>query len=321
MHSFVRYDSVMRFRVLLSVVLSAAYFAAPLAAHAGIPFFGPIIPLDSNICPASWGMLITVINNIISLLITLAIVFVAPLTIAWAGFLITTNAGNMSNLDKGKTILWNTVKGIVLALSGYLIVSAIMAVLYHPDPNTNWTTNWANIISGNSNDMCLNQAGSTPGAGLNQISGVSANGVNYLAPVSGNCSTSALISYGIDPAIANTMSCIAQNESSCNLTAGNPNSSAFGLFQIVNGWNDTGHNLNFPVCTQAAQTAGYTVNGNLNCSNAVLSGGAPNPSQITLYNACRAASANPNCNAQAAQWLYSNRNGYTNWAVASKCGV
>ena len=65
-------------------LLVAGSLALPLAAQAGgIPFFGPIVPDAINRCAAGWGMLITVINNIISFLITLAIVFVAPLMIAW----------------------------------------------------------------------------------------------------------------------------------------------------------------------------------------------------------------------------------------------
>ena len=86
----------MRSRIpLFAFLLVAGSLALPLAAQAGgIPFFGPIIPneqitvngvlTNQNVCAAGWGLLITVINNVISLLITLAIVFVAPLMIAWS---------------------------------------------------------------------------------------------------------------------------------------------------------------------------------------------------------------------------------------------
>ncbi|MDP1707189.1 MAG: hypothetical protein Q8L30_01380, partial [bacterium] len=92
----------MRFRTtLFAIFFAVGVFALPLAVHAGVPFFGPIIPPQSvtgiqgsEVCAAGWGMLIMVINNIISLLITLAIVFVAPLMIAWAGFLFVVNPVN-----------------------------------------------------------------------------------------------------------------------------------------------------------------------------------------------------------------------------------
>ena len=263
-------------------------------------------------------MLMVVVNRVISLLITLAIVFVAPLMIAYSGFLFVVNPVSSAGKEQAKGILTHTIVGIVIALAGWMIVNAIMAVLYDKDK---FGETWSSLITSDGLPPCLDlKASLNQSAGIG-ISGISASGVKYLAPVSGNCSTDSLISFGIDPSIANTMSCIAQNESSCNLTAANSSSSAFGLFQVVNGYNDTGHNLNFPVCTQAAQTAGYSVSGNLDCHNSVIRGGAPNPNNIYLYNACHAASSNPNCNAAAAQWLYTNRGGYKNWVVAPKCGV
>ena len=310
----------MRSRIsLLAFVLVASSFVFPHLAHAAIPFFGPIIPNAANTCPAGWGLLIVVINRIISLLITLAIVFVAPIMIAYSGFLYVVNPINPAGKEKARGILLNTIVGIVIALASWLIVDAIMAVLYNPKAVGG---TWYSLVSSGGAGECLSMAGSlnqTPN-GLG-ITGVSVTGIQYLAPTSGDCSVSSLTSYGISSSIANTMSCIAQNESGCNLTASNPKSSAFGLFQIVNGWNDTGHNLNFPVCTQAAQAAGFNVTGNLNCHTAVVTGGAPNPSRIDLYNACRAASANPTCNSHAAQWLYDHNGGFTNWVAASKCGV
>ncbi len=131
----------------------------PLAAHAGgIPFFGPIIPEQYAACPAGWGMLVTVINNIISLLITLAIVFVAPLMIAYSGFLFVVNPVNPSGREEAKSILTHTIVGIVIALSGWLIVDAIMAVLYHPTGSIGST--WSQLIISNPSDPCLKQKGS-----------------------------------------------------------------------------------------------------------------------------------------------------------------
>ncbi|MDO8514765.1 MAG: hypothetical protein Q7S50_04430, partial [bacterium] len=98
----------MRSRATFFILLFVAgSLALPLAAHAGggIPFFGPIIPAAYNVCPASWGLLITVINNIIRFLLTLVIVFVAPLMIAYSGFLFVVNPMNSGGIAKAKSIL------------------------------------------------------------------------------------------------------------------------------------------------------------------------------------------------------------------------
>lgn len=150
----------MRSRVpLFALLLLVGSFALPLAAHAGIPFFGPIIPQsgDQATCAASWGMLITVINNIISLLLTLAIVFVAPLMIAYSGFLFVVNPVNAGGKEQAKKILTNTIVGIVIALAGWMIVAAVMAVLYK-SPDGTWGT-WSNLITSGNIGTCLDQKG------------------------------------------------------------------------------------------------------------------------------------------------------------------
>ena len=158
----------MRSRVPLFVLLFAiGAFALPLTTYAGIPFFGPIIPPgvsafgDSQTCPASWGMLITVVNNIISFLLTLVIVFVAPLMIAYSGFLYVVNPVNSGGMAKAKSILTNTIVGIVIALAGWMIVDAIMVVLYNPGASSGTTKleAWASLITSGGIDPCIKVAG------------------------------------------------------------------------------------------------------------------------------------------------------------------
>ncbi len=165
-----RYDMPMRSRTNLFVpLLVVILFALPLAAQAGgIPFFGPIVPDAINRCAAGWGMLITVINNIISFLITLAIVFVAPLMIAWSGFLLVVSQGDSGKRTEARKILTNTVVGIVIALAGWLIVDAIMAVLYNPSARSGETvlTTWSNLITGG-DKPCIPLK-----ASLNQVPGL-----------------------------------------------------------------------------------------------------------------------------------------------------
>ena len=81
-------------------IFVAGSLVLPVAAHAAIPFFGPIVPSPYNLCPGGWNMLIMVTNNIIAAAITLAIVFVAPLTIAYAGFILVTGQGNSGSISR-----------------------------------------------------------------------------------------------------------------------------------------------------------------------------------------------------------------------------
>ncbi len=164
-----RYDRDMRFRVSLLVLLFVvSSLALPLVAHAAaIPFLGPIIPDGYQTCPAGWGALLIVVNNIIRLLITLAIVLVAPLMISWAGFLLVVNPFNSGAKEQAKKILTNTIVGIVIALAGWMIVNALMVVLYNPDAQSGTTklTAWTQLITSGSAGFCLKQAGAPHQAG------------------------------------------------------------------------------------------------------------------------------------------------------------
>lgn len=238
---------------VFALLFTVGFFALPHFAHAAIPFFGPIIPAGNNVCPAGWGMLMTVINNIISLLLTLAIVFVAPIMIAYSGFLYVVNPFDPSGISKAKGILTNTIVGIVIALAGWMIVDAIMAVLYSPG-NAGGT--WSSLIT-SSGSACLPQKGALPQDPLNPTKttpGVSAGGGTVtpggatLAQCSGSntaCSPAALQSAGLSTTQANIMSCIAVTESSgvpgtppYNTTHPGSNSTACGTFQITQTtWN------------------------------------------------------------------------------------
>lgn len=146
-----------------TLLFAVSSFALPLFAHAAaIPWFGPIVPED---CTAGFGMLVTVINNIIIVLLSIAIVFVAPLMIAYAGFLFVVNPTNPGGKEQAKSVLTNTIVGIVISLAAWMIVAAIMAVLYK-DPSSGgstWGTWEALMTSGGAGDGCLSQAGSTAG--------------------------------------------------------------------------------------------------------------------------------------------------------------
>jgi len=300
------YDVLMRSRILIfALVVGLGSFALPYAAHAAIPFFGPIIP-NSSTCAAGWAMLITVINNLISFLITIAIVFVAPLMIAYAGFLFVVNPVNSGGISQAKTILQNTIIGIVIALAGYLIVDALMAVFYNGSLGS-----WSQIINW-SGDECLPQAGTAPGVGMGP--GVGVGGITLNAPPAGKtgtaCDPSVVMAgaaaggYVLTAGQANILACIAQPESSCGANLQNYNwgngSSAYGAFQVLLSTNSSCYEN--AACYSAAGVAGP-----LNCSSG-FTGGNPIPGSA-IVTKCRQAAANINCSASAAACLLQKSGG------------
>lgn len=315
-----RYDTDMRSRApLFALLLFVGAFSVPHLAHASIPFLGPIIPDTINRCPAGWGALITVANNIIEFLLTIAIVFVAPIMIAYAGFLYVINPMSMSNIGKAKNILLNTISGIVIALSAWLIVDAVMAVLYNP---TTAGQTWSSIIRGDSSSFCLLQTSSLNN--LNQtsygVTGVTSSGKALLSTtpsnVPGNACNPSTITSAVPSATqqqAQLLACIAQGESTCGTSGGPYNlnyswnkassngkaSTAAGPYQVLLASNHS--------CYENATCyAAAGVSGPLNCQNAFDSKGFPIPGS-SLVTTCQKAAANTACSAAAAVCLLNHQ--------------
>src|SRR3989344_2357062 len=174
---------------LFALLLVAGSLPFPFAAHAAIPFFGPVIPQEANqaVCPASWGLLVVVINNLISLLITIAIVFIAPLMIAYSGYLFVVNPVDPSGIAKAKGILTNTVVGIVVALAGWMIVDAIMVALYNKNAPGLSGIAWSDLITSGGVAPCLPQRGALPGSVFNQATPGSGVTTGSVSGVGGSC--------------------------------------------------------------------------------------------------------------------------------------
>ncbi len=235
---------------LFALLVVLGSFALPHAAHASIPFFGPIIPTGSNTCALGWGAVILVINNIIEFAITLAITIVAPIMIAWAGFLMVIEPASSGGHTKARGILKNTVLGIVVAMAGWLIVDAVMAVLYHPDSSTGWTGTWSSLITTGGLPACqiqtgamqtLNQTtfsvtGTTASGGgvyVNGKTGALCSDSNTACSPSVILSSAAALSMSLSNAQATALSCIAMTESSGNPNTPNSRTGACGTFQIT----------------------------------------------------------------------------------------
>lgn len=153
------------------------------------------------------------------------------------------------------------------------------------------------------------------------VSAVSGNNTDCSA---GNIQAAAASGgYNLTDQQASVLSCIAIPESACGrdtsiarTPSGQP-TSATGMFQIILGINDQCHNLNIPVCTDAANQAGYELGGNLNCSQH-FRGGLPIDN---IGQACRAAANNISCNASAAACLVQNNrssNQFSDWTADSR---
>jgi hypothetical protein len=301
-----------------ALLLVVGLFVLPFAAHAtGIPNFGPIIPSGDQTCPLGFGALIMVVNNLITFVLTLAIVFVAPIMIAYAGFLYVVNAVNPSGISKAKSILWNTILGIIIALAAWMIVDALMAALYNPSA---FEATWSSIVTGG--DICLTQAGTAPGSGLNSGTGGTGSGITTSSgggsgtSGSGNnaqcsssnpaCSVQALESAGFGQTQANVMSCIAMTENSGNATGCN-SVNACGTFQII----VTVNQLNGPDCAQFN-------NGNptINCP-AICHGNNGVAVTTAACQPCVQAANNAACNAESAYSLYQQSSGYGPWTTSS----
>ncbi|MDP1689839.1 MAG: pilin [bacterium] len=302
---------------LFTLLLVVSFLSLPFVAYAGIPFFGPIIPAEFNACAAGWGMLITVVNNIISFLLTLAIVFVAPLMIAYAGFLFVVNPVDSGGISKAKGILTNTIFGIVIALASWMIVDALMVVLYSgSEGSSKWGT-WASLVTSGNLPACLPQQGTASQPGVITSAPVGVGGLK--APPAGKAGTAC------DPAVlkaavpsltaaqANTLACIAAPESSCgaphnppnynwNSAVSSPGSSAAGAFQVL-------LSTNARCYENAACYAAAGVSGPLNCASGFSRGNPKTDSAgAAVVQKCLAAANNLTCSTSAAACLV-NQNG------------
>ena len=150
----------MRFRVplLLLTFVSVSALALPhLALAHSIPYFGPIIEDGWNVCALGWGAVINVINNIITIALTIELLFIAPLMIAYGGFMLVVNPFKPDAKEKARDIIKNTVVGLTISLSAWLIVDAVMVIMYNPSAAVG---NWQSLINGGGLAPCMIEAGS-----------------------------------------------------------------------------------------------------------------------------------------------------------------
>jgi hypothetical protein len=326
-------------RAVLLVFVAFA-MVAPVAHAAdapNLPLFNPnfrIVPdahLIDPVCPSEaplgFGGFLQLIQNLMNAAVSAGILFMI-LAIVYAGVLLLLSPTNPENRSTARKMVGNAFVGLMVVLSSWLVIDFLMKIIYNGTTDAHAQFGpWNGILHGGF--ACIFATQTTPIQGLPGVISDSITGTDVTAtPVSsgppqvgsGNCSPTSMVSYGIDPTIAGTMSCIAQHESTCRPAAQNSTTSAHGLFQITFTGNSAGHNRNFPSCTAAAVRAGFSVTGNLNCSRG-WHNGDPKSDMMTLVNACKAADSDPTCNSQSAMDVYRTE-GFKAWKVYNdgKCG-
>lgn len=134
-------------------------------------FFGPIVPqtCDGPTCQACHLVLLA--DNIIEFLISIFAV-IGAILVAWAGLLMATSRGDTGQLARGKSILLNSIVGLVIMLVAWLVVDTIMKTLAGSDAYGMWQeikcveikeyTNTATLVSPDANPLPEEEIGEPP---------------------------------------------------------------------------------------------------------------------------------------------------------------
>ncbi len=140
----------MRFVFVAFFLLTLVF---PFQADAQL--FGPVI---SEACKCensapTFGCVLQTIQNLLNLAITIGVV-IATFMIAYAGFLWVLSPTDPKNKEKGRGLLINSVIGLVLILSSWLLVDTFMKVFYDQE-GTGWGP-WNEIIlEGETGSACF----------------------------------------------------------------------------------------------------------------------------------------------------------------------
>lgn len=102
--------------VIILILIPAVSFAAGL------------VPDCSPKC--QWNDLLKMVNNIITFVLFYMAVPIAAIMFFYAGILLITSAGESSEAKtKAKSIFFNTVMGLIIALAAWLIIKTLLSIL------------------------------------------------------------------------------------------------------------------------------------------------------------------------------------------------
>ena len=108
--------------LLLPLLLTA------MPAHAQFTEGWTIVPAACHSCPAAWVCVLEMLNNLVTLIMTIAVLIVV-LVITYAGILLVFTATNPENKSKAKSMLINAAVGLVIALGAWLIIDKVLESL------------------------------------------------------------------------------------------------------------------------------------------------------------------------------------------------
>lgn len=313
-------------RLWVPVLVALLLFVPALAsAQSNLPLFDPewqLVPeaheLDADCpvgAPLGFGGALQLVQNVMNAMISFGVV-IFVLIIAFAGMLWILTPTNPENHSQAKKVLTNAVIGLLIILSGWLIVDFVMKILY--DSNGGNFGPWNEILTGG--DICVVAASTTPLftgtiAGTTIPSGGtgSSGGGSYdpRYTTSGACSPNSVQQAGqsvnITAKEAKFLACIARPESQCGADLTNYNwgrgSSAYGPYMILLDGN--ARYFENAACRRAAN-----VTGRLNCS-AGFTGGNPIAGSA-IAQRCMQAASNLACSTAAATALLRD-SGATPW--------
>lgn len=130
----------MRYLALIAIFPLAFMLAPGPAAQADqLDEDYPVVDRDFHVVPEAcrgdnaaedcgYEEFIELIRNVVALLLYFAI-FIATLMFVYAGIIYLTNSGNPTRIAQAKSIMWNTIIGLVIAFAAYLIVAVIVSTL------------------------------------------------------------------------------------------------------------------------------------------------------------------------------------------------
>ena len=106
--------------IIVPMTLVLALFLPVYASAA------PLVPCNGTTEPCTFVKIIELVKNIIKFLVFSLAVPLAAISFAIAGVMILTAGGNTGQVEKAKEIFWNVLWGLIVALSAWLIVNAIL---------------------------------------------------------------------------------------------------------------------------------------------------------------------------------------------------
>lgn len=145
-------------KLLPLLFIGIVVFAPQQAFAQNASFFGPIISAACQ-CKGTapdWGCVLATVQNLINFMVSLGfIIFV--FAIAYAGLTFMASPVNARAREMGRTVMLNSVIGLAIVLSSWLLIDFVMKILYKPDTQVNGAAigPWNSILAGGEEDYCL----------------------------------------------------------------------------------------------------------------------------------------------------------------------